>query len=135
MVSARASEASAPREPTNTLFARRIGLVPDQARGLAFATTMLVSALQVTAKVGGTALLAITNGKWLVYYFAGDHMLHLLYRIARRDLVVSHVPSFPVVAYPLSTLVLIIYKVMTDFTGCMGTRLPLVQGGSYWLFR
>ena len=97
---------------------------------------MLVSTLQVTAKVGATALLAMTHGKWLVvYYFAGDHALHLLYRIARRDLVLSHVPSIPTVAYPLSTLGLITYKVMTDFTGCMITRLPLIQGGSYWLFR
>ena len=96
---------------------------------------MLVSALQVTAKVGATALLAITNGKWLVYYFVGDHTLHLLYRIARRDLVLSPTPSIPVVAYPFSTLILIIFKVLTDFTGCMNTRLPLIQGGSYWLFR
>ena len=96
---------------------------------------MLVSALQVTAKVGATALLAITNGKWLVYYFAGDHTLHLLYRIARRDLVLFCVPSFPIAAYPLSTLLLVVYKVLTDFTGCMNTRLPLMLGGSYWLFR
>ena len=96
---------------------------------------MLVSALHVTAKVAATALLAITNGKWPVYYFAGDHSLHLLYRIARRDLVLSHVPSIPVVAYLLSTFILIIFKVLTDFTGCMNTRLPLLQGGSYWLFR
>ena len=96
---------------------------------------MLVSALQVTAKVGATALLAITNGKWLVYYFAGDHTLHLLYRIARRDLVLSHVPSIPALAYLMSMFGLIIYKVLTDFTGCMNTRLPLLQGGSYWLFR
>ena len=96
---------------------------------------MLVSALQVTAKVGATALLAITNGKWLVYYFAGDHALHLLYRIARRDLVLSQMPSFPAVAYPASTFALISCKILTDFTGCMNTRLPLMQGGSYWLFR
>ena len=96
---------------------------------------MLVSALQVTAKAGATALLAITNGKWLVYYFAGDHALHLLYRIARRDLVLYQTPSIPAVAYSLSMLLLIVYKVLTDFTGCMNTRLPLMQGGSYWLFR
>ena len=96
---------------------------------------MLVSALQVTAKVGATALLAITNGKWLVYYFVGDHALHLLYRITRRDLVLFYTPSIPAVAYPLSAFVLIVYKVLTDFTGCMNTRLPLLQGGSYWLFR
>ena len=96
---------------------------------------MLVSALQVTAKVGATALLAITNGKWLVYYFVGDHAFHLLYRIARRDLVLFFVPSIPVVAYPMSTFGLIVYKVLTDFTGGMNTRLPLLQGGSYWLFR
>ena len=117
------------------LFARRIGLVPDHARGLAFVTAMLVSALQATAKVIATALLAITNSKWLLYYFAGDHALHLLYRIARRDFVLSQVPSIPAVAYPISTLNLIIFKVLTDFTGCMNTRLPLMQGGSYWLFR
>ena len=96
---------------------------------------MLVSALQVTAKVGATALLAMTNGKWLVYYVAGDHTLHLLYRIARRDLVLSHAPSIPAVAYLSSTLSLIVFKVLTDFTGCMNFRLPLMQGGSYWLFR
>ena len=96
---------------------------------------MLVSALQVTAKVVATALLAITNGWWLVYYFAGDHALHILYRIARRDLILSYVPSIPAVAYPASTLLLVVYKVSTDFTGCMDARLPLLQGGSYWLFR
>ena len=92
-------------------------------------------ALQIAAKAGATALLAITSGKWLVYYFAGDHALHLLYRIARRDLVLSFAPSIPVVSYPASTLLLIIYKVLTDFTGCMITRLPFIHGGSYWLFR
>ena len=68
-------------------------------------------------------------------YFAGDHAFHLLYRIVRRDLVLYQTPSIPVLAYPLSTVNLIIYKVLTDFTGCMQTRLPLLQGGSYWLFR
>ena len=96
---------------------------------------MLVSALQVTAKVGATALLAITNGKWLVYYFAGDHALHLLYRIARWDLALFNLPSIPAVAFPASTFLLISLKVLTDFTGCLNTRLPLLQGGSYWLFR
>jgi hypothetical protein len=63
------------------------GLIPDLGRGRAFFTVLVMSALQVIAKATATALLAVTKSRWLVGYIVGDHALHLIYRIARRDLV------------------------------------------------
>jgi hypothetical protein len=107
--------------------------VPDLNRGSAFAALFLMSAFQVIAKAMAIALLAVTSGSWLWRYVVADHVLHFVYRIARNDMV-THLPMRRAVAYVVSPLQRVVAKTITDFTGCLIFRIPLLLGGSYWLF-
>jgi hypothetical protein len=117
-------------DPTNKKrFPDWIGLVPDAGRTEAFAAAFLLSAFQVIAKAAATALLAVTNGTWLLAYMATDHAVHLMYRICRRDMLVDTATPLP---YVFSSLLFTVFKVVGDFTGSMNVRLPLLLGGSYF---
>jgi len=115
------------------LLARRIGIVPDLNRGSAFAIIFMMGAFQVIAKAAAVALLAVTSRSWLLQYVVADHVLHFVYRVARNDMVM-YIPCPPAVSYVASPLVRVIIKTISDFTGGFTFRLPLVLGGSYWLF-
>jgi hypothetical protein len=93
----------------------------------------LLSGLQIITKVSAVALLAVTNGAWLWYYIAGDYALHFAYRAARQDLLLYFAVP-PAAAYPVSALLLAIFKTLTDFTGCINFRNCSDLGGQYWLF-
>ncbi|GMI58802.1 hypothetical protein TeGR_g3683 [Tetraparma gracilis] len=110
-----------------------IGIVPDLNRGASFVALFVMSALQVLAKAASVALLAVTNGPWLLQYVIADHAVHLIYRIARND-VIAYVPMPPAASYVVSPLLRVIIKTISDFTGGLTFRLPLMLGGSYWLF-
>jgi hypothetical protein len=115
------------------LCALRTGIVPDIKRGSAFATLFAMSAFQVIAKASAAALLAVTHGKWLLQYVVADHVLHFVYRVARNDAV--YATPMPIVAsYVVAPLFRVLFKTMSDFTGAFTFRLPMVLGGSYWLF-
>jgi hypothetical protein len=107
--------------------------VPDRNRGSTFATLVMMSACQVIAKAAAIALLAVTNGKWLLQYVVADHALHLVYRVARNDLVV-YTPAPPAASYVAAPLSRVMLKTVSDFTGGFTFRLPMTLGGSYWLF-
>ncbi|GMI21527.1 hypothetical protein TeGR_g3935 [Tetraparma gracilis] len=109
------------------------GIVPDLGRGSAFAVIFMMSAFQVIAKAAAVALLALTNGSWLLLYGVADHVLHLIYRVARND-TVMYIPMPPAASYVLAPLFRVIVKTVSDFTGGFIFRLPLFLGGSYWLF-
>ncbi|GMI24966.1 hypothetical protein TeGR_g5962, partial [Tetraparma gracilis] len=109
------------------------GIVPDLNRGSAFVVLFMMSALQVSAKAAAVALLAVTNGMWLLRYVIADHVLHFVYRVARND-VVAYVPMPPAASYVLALPFRVIWKSLNDFTGSFSLRLPMVLGGSYWLF-
>jgi hypothetical protein len=100
---------------------------------MAFAVIFMMSAFQVLAKAAAVALLAVTNGKWLLQYVVADHALHLFYRIARRDMVYS-IAVPPGGSYAAAPLFRVMLKTVSDFTGSIMLRLPLILGGSYWLF-
>jgi hypothetical protein len=119
--------------PTLLLLARRIGIIPDLGRGSAFAVIFVMSALQTLARAVATALLAVTSGSWLLCYIVTDHGVHLIYRVYRRD-VIFLIPTPPAAAYITSPLFRVIQKAIVDFTGTLQFRLPLILGGSYWLF-
>jgi hypothetical protein len=90
-------------------------------------------ALQIVAKAASAALLAVTNGPMLLGYIAADHVLHLIYRVIRRDLIFfAPMPIVP--SYVLSTIVRVLLKTLSDFTGSLHFRLPINQGGTYWFF-
>ncbi|GMI21529.1 hypothetical protein TeGR_g5862 [Tetraparma gracilis] len=111
-----------------------IGLVPDLNRGSAFAALFFMSAFQVIAKAAAVALLAVTNRTWLLRYVVTDHALHFVYRVARND-AVMYPPMPPAVSYcVVAPLGRVVIKTITDFTGYFNARLPLMLGGSYWLF-
>ncbi|GMI20900.1 hypothetical protein TeGR_g4684 [Tetraparma gracilis] len=110
-----------------------IGIVPDLNRGSAFAALFFMSAFQVIAKAAAVALLAVTSRLWLLQYVAADHALHLVYRVARND-AVMYAPAPPGLSYVAAPLLRVMLKTLSDFTGGFMFRLPLILGGSYWLF-
>jgi hypothetical protein len=110
-----------------------VGLVPDLNRGSAFAVIFMMGAFQVIAKAAAVALLAVTSGWWLLQYVVADHAVHFVYRIARNDAVI-YIPMPPVASYVMAPLLSVIGKTASDFTGALLLRLPLLLGGSYWLF-
>jgi hypothetical protein len=115
------------------LHTRRIGIVPDLNRGSAFAALFFMSAFQVIAKAAAVALLAVTSRSWLLGYIVTDHAVHFIYRVARND-AVFYAPMPPAASYILVPLQRVIVKTISDFTGSVTFRLPLMLGGSYWLF-
>jgi hypothetical protein len=93
----------------------------------------MMSAFQVMAKSAAAALLAVTNANWLLGYIAADHCLHIIYRIARRD-IVDYNPMPPAVSYVWSPVLRVIMKTISDFTGAPLFDAPTMLGGAYWLF-
>jgi hypothetical protein len=108
-----------------------IGLVPDAGRTVAFVTVFLLCAFQVIAKATAAALLAVTDGGWLLVYMAVDHAALLVYKIARRDYIYN-IPMPTVGSYVISPMVRTMFKVVADFTGSMNMRLPFLLGGTYF---
>jgi hypothetical protein len=119
--------------PGKILRARRAGIVPDVGRGSAFAALFFMGVFQVVAKAASVALLAVTNTSWLLQYVVADHVLHFVYRVARNDAVV-YTPMPPAMSYAAAPLLRVIWKTISDFTGGLMFRLPLMLGGSYCLF-
>ena len=107
--------------------------MPDLNRGSAFAALFFMSAFQVIAKAAAVALLAVTSRSWLLGYVVADHVLHFVYRVARND-AVMYFPMPPAASYVLAPLFRVVFKTISDFTGGFTFRLPLMLGGSYWLF-
>lgn len=89
--------------------------------------------LHAFAKAAGTALLAVTSGKMLLYYMLGDHALHFLYRVARRDILQYVLIPSPW-CYLVSSVMHVLNKVQHDFTGSPAHMTPLIMGGRYCLF-
>jgi hypothetical protein len=85
------------------------------------------------AKGVATALLYIANPLFLVIYFAVDYGLYFMYMAARKD-VVFFVPVPPTASWIISPIQRIMMKVLADFSGTPGMRLPLFLGGSYNIF-
>ena len=110
-----------------------MGLVPDLNRGPSFFVLFLMSAFQVIAKASAVALLIVTSGSWLLRYVVADHVLHFIYRVARNDTVL-YTPMPPAASYAVAPLFRVMLKTVSDFTGGFTFRLPLLLGGSYWLF-
>ncbi|GMI38189.1 hypothetical protein TeGR_g3348 [Tetraparma gracilis] len=109
------------------------GIVPDLDRGTAFAVVFVMCACQIVAKATATALLILTNGSWLLGYILADHALHFAYRMSRRDMIL-YVPMPPGASYVVAPIARVTFKVVADFTGSPLLRVPLLGGGSYWLF-
>jgi hypothetical protein len=109
------------------------GVIPDQGRGLAFATVFTFCTLHALAKGVATALLYIANPLFLMIYFAVDYCLFFTYLAARSD-VVFYVPMPPTASWIISPIFRIMFKIQADFGGSPVMRLPLFLGGRYYIF-
>jgi hypothetical protein len=107
--------------------------VPNSERGTAFAVIFMLCAIQAIVKAAATALLAVTNSTWLWVYIAVDHGLHFAYRMIRRYFI-FYIAIPTTASYVYAPLQRVMLKVIVDFTGTLAFRLPLISGGSYWLF-
>ena len=96
------------------------GYVPDVGRGLVFFLMFLLSMLHASAKIYSTALLAITNN-WnlLIMWILVDQAAFLFYKVARGDLIYFITTRRRSLAYFLSTLVRVVMKLVTDYTGAI----------------
>jgi hypothetical protein len=91
------------------------GYVPDTSAGH-FTVFVLLFLHHSALTLGNTfsmAVLAQTNLLWLAVYLLADHCCHILYKLARGDLV-YWIPGFGV---PLSLMLRFAGKVIVDFTG------------------
>ena len=111
-----------------------VGLVPDLGRGKAFAAVYLMCVLQTLAKTTATALLALTNVMWLVGYFVVDHLVFHAYFLVGHDWVWPSLPMPPTATYMATPLIRTLGKVISDFTGSLNMRVPVMCGGAYWLY-
>jgi hypothetical protein len=64
-------------------------------------------------KTFSMAVLAQTNGLWLMMYLLSDHCGLILYKLARGDLIYWVAG----LEWPMSVLARFVVKVVTDFTG------------------
>jgi hypothetical protein len=109
------------------------GLIPDTGRLAAFLCLVLLSILQLVAKGVATALLAVTNGRWLVLYFVADHAVYLIQKVLRGDLV-YYTPMPSAIEYPAGLLIRTLVKVIVDFSGTLHFRNPYELGGIYFSY-
>ncbi|GMI34312.1 hypothetical protein TeGR_g4670 [Tetraparma gracilis] len=110
-----------------------MGLIPNVDRGLAFGNLFVITTTHILAKGIITALLVITNSMWFWTYVACDYGLYLAYKVVRQDL-----PFFVPVPAMTTTAVGVVWrlfeKIIVDFTGCFHFRLPMLTGGSWFMF-
>jgi hypothetical protein len=109
------------------------GTIPNQGRGRAFAITFVFCTLHVLAKGAATALFFIADPRFLMIYMAADYGLYLMYCAARKD-IIFFIPTPATVSWVISPIVRMMMKVLCDFSGTPHVRLPLLLGGSYYVF-
>jgi hypothetical protein len=110
-----------------------LGIIPDQGRGKTFANVILLCTAHCLSKSLAYALLAVTNGNWLLGFIAADYGFFLAYMIARRDMI-YFMPMPPTASRIIGPIFRIMQKAILDFTGSPSTRLPLLLGGRYYVF-
>jgi hypothetical protein len=90
-------------------------------------------ALQILAKAVSIALLVVTRGHWLLAFFAVDHGINIVYKFARKDMLLW-LPLPPAVSYAIALPARVVIKTISDFTASPLFRLPHFGGGAHWLF-
>jgi hypothetical protein len=108
------------------------GAIPNQGRGLAFATVFTFCTLHVVAKGSATALMYIANPRYLLIYIVVDYSLYFIYCAARKDVIVF-IAMPPTASWVFSPIIRIMIKVTGDFCGTPINRLPIFLGGSYYI--
>jgi hypothetical protein len=94
---------------------------------------VLNSSLLLIMRSIGAALLMLSDMKIFVAYMAGDQLLYLLQKLARRDFL-YWIPVEGAPGVALSLLVRVMVKTLTDFTGIVQFRAAGELGGVMWLW-
>ena len=69
----------------------------------------------------------------MLYYYLGDHVLYLAYKLARRDLY-HWVPLEGAAMVAEAAMMRVGIKAITDFTGVVQFRGAGEMGGAAWIF-
>ncbi|GMI37358.1 hypothetical protein TeGR_g5104 [Tetraparma gracilis] len=111
------------------------GYIPDSAgrRTAIFFCMIMNGALLLLLRSLSTALLLIVDGRLVLYYYLGDHVSYLAYKIARRDLY-HWLPLEGAAMIAESVFDRIAIKAITDFTGVVQFRGAGEMGGAGWVF-
>jgi len=104
------------------------GYIPNGAtRTVVFGCMLANSTLLLLIRSFSAALLMLVEKRYFIAYLAGDHALHLLYKVMRGDLIYwAPLPSFA------SVIIRVLVKTLCDFTGVIQFRHPCELGGLYW---
>lgn len=89
---------------------------------------VLNSSILLLLKSLATTMLLLTDTKILLAYMAGDHLLHLLLKLARGDFL-HWLPVDGAGGLALSLLMRVGSKTIADFAGVLQFRGPLELGG------
>ncbi len=89
----------------------------------------VVHAAQIFNRTITLALLAATESWWVAAYLGCDFLLHVLYKVLRRDLWYW----LPGLNVPLSLLARFVLKTFTDSTACIESRSSVDLGGLYYM--
>jgi len=111
------------------------GYIPDDngLRTRTFVLMTLISALHNLSRSVGCALLVVVGGGRLLMSFVGSEMgFFFLWKIARREFLISPRNDSKRSKAILSTLARIVYQIIAGFTGCFHFRHPFVLGGFYY---
>jgi hypothetical protein len=108
------------------------GAIPDTDRGIVFVTLILISAFQMAVKVLSCSLLAIISIYGLIAWLSVDIVIHLMYKILRRDFVYFVPGTRGVVKYAFSFANRAIMKIIADFTSLLNARVATEMGGIYF---
>jgi hypothetical protein len=68
----------------------------------------------------------------VLYYYLGDHVLYLVYKLARRDLY-HWMPVEGIASVAVAFSERVVVKAITDFTGVIQFRGPGEMGGAGWV--
>jgi hypothetical protein len=111
------------------------GYLPDDGmtRLIMYGCMVVNSALLLLLRSIGAALIILVDAKIFLAYIAGDQLLYLLYKLARRDFL-HWMPLEGVPGLVFSLLMRCGAKTITDFTGVLQLRASGEMGGFAWLW-
>ena len=109
------------------------GYIPDDARRrfIVFLAMVMLSALHITLKVLGVALLATLGPAIVCGILGGDVLIYHSYKVLRNDWICFFRVE-GALAIVTSFMLRSFEKVLTDFSASICLRHPSLMGGLYW---
>lgn len=97
-------------------------------------TLFFVSMCQLATKVFAMALCSVVSFTMLFIYLTAEMVLYFAYKIARGNFWCKYAIYTPKLRFFASCVLLVLPKLMFDFTGITNCRGPQFLGGAYSLF-